>query len=648
MDCFDLCSFKVTVENNKIIRLVGDKDHPVTRGITCKKAKNLVDRLNHPDRITHPMIKKKDGFEKCSWDAAFDLILDRLSKIKEVHGTKAILNYTGDGYGGLKNRIHNIFFNCFGGVTTWEGSLCWGAGIQAQKYDFGAVKGHFPDNILNANLILVWGRNPEHTNLHLYSLLKKARKNGSKIVVIDPVRTATAQAFDQYVRIKPATDGALALAMANIIIREQLHDKAFINDHVKGFNRFKEYVRSFTPEKTEMVTGIDREVIKSLAIEYANEKNASIQIGYGMQRYTNGGNAVRSIDALGSICGRIGKKGAGVNYAAKSMASFIYDLEKHSQQYAKGQRTFTVGELGKFIEDANNPPIKAVFVSSANPLTQSPDLERCKKAFSAVDFKVVFDHFLTDTAMAADLVLPAASVFEQEDVFATSMYSHVLNHAEKAVEPPEGVLPEFEFYLELAKRMGLENLGFSSGEEYLRKSVQPVLDKKGVSYEEFKTSYLRFEEDEVAWQDKKFPTPSGKIELYSDTAKADGLSGLATYEDAQAGSDKYPLRLLSCKIKGAMHSQGFAFTIEIPVVYINPVTADHLQLKHDDDVVLKSEKGSLKSKLEIDDAISPDIAFVHEGYLEKSGAVNFLTTDFITDMGKQAAYYDTFVMIEKI
>ena len=475
MDCWDLCSFIVTVEKGQITHLEGDRHHPVTKGFTCKKGKALVQRLYHPERIRHPLIKKAGGFVKISYDDVFDIIIEKLISIKKNYGTNAILNYTSDGYGGLKNRIQSIFFNCFGGVTQPEGSLCWGAGIAAQTYDFGSPKGNFPDDILNSDTIFVWGRNPKYTSIHLYTLLKQAQKKKSRILVIDPVKTATARAFDEYIRIRPSTDGALALAMANTIIENNLQDQQFIEKHVLGFNRFKAYASSFTLEKAERITGINAKTIENMALQYAKAEKASIYIGYGLQRYHNGGNTVRCIDALGAITGKIGKKGCGVNYAARSISPYLYDVDKKSLVFAKNRRLLTLGNLGEFLETVHDPPVKAIFVGCGNPLTQSPDLKKTVQNFSRVEFKVVFDHFMTDTARQADIVLPAASVFEQDDFFATSMYSHVLNYSQKAVDPPAGVMPEFEFYIKLAEKMDMENLGFKNSEEYLKKSVRPLM-----------------------------------------------------------------------------------------------------------------------------------------------------------------------------
>ena len=647
MDCTDLCQFIVIVENNLIIKLEGDPDHPVTKGFVCKKGRALIQRLYHPERIKHPLIKKGNDFKRASYEEVFDIIAQNLTSIKNKYGTKAILNYTCDGYGGIKNRIQNIFFNCFGGVTQPEGSLCWGAGIAAQKYDFGNPKGHFPDDVLNAQVILIWGRNPKYTSIHLYTLLKQAQKNGSRIIVIDPVKTATAKAFDEYVRINPSTDAALALAMANIIIEHDLHDKQFIKNHVKGFKRFSKYAAFFTQKKAEEITGIDASIIKTLALQYARAKTASIYIGFGMQRYHNSGNTIRCIDALGAITGKIGKKGCGVNYAAKSLSPYLYELDRKSQDYAVNRRFFTVGNFGKFLEKIQDPPVKAIFVAYGNPLTQSPDLKQTVDNFSKIKFKVVFDHFMTDTAKQADIVIPAAFVFEQEDFFATSMYSPVLNYSQKAVDPPEGIMSEFEFYLKLAEKLGIKKLGFENSKEYLKKSVQPLLKKLGKKFIFPPEDYLRFRQNDIPWKDKIFDTPSGKIELYSEKALQDGLSPIPAFIEPNQGNKKYPLRLLTCHTIDSMHSQGFAFNSDKPMVYLNQKTAEKFNLHNKDLVYVKGIKSKIEASLCIDEAICDSTAFIYQGFWHKSGAVNFLTQSVISDMGKQAAFYDSFVAIEK-
>lgn len=652
MDCFDQCRFLVTVENNKVISLQGDHLHPLTRGFVCGKGKKLVDRVNHPDRLHHPLIRKNNSFVKASYDQVFDILSEKLLSIRKAYGNTALLNYTSDGYGGMKNRIQSIFFNRFGGDTHFTGSLCWGAGMAAQTYDFGTARGHVPHDILNSKLVILWGRNPKNTSIHLQSLLVQARKQGTRVIVIDPIRTATARAFDEHIPIKPSTDGALALAMAHVLIKNNRVNALFVKEHVKGFGRFKAYAERFTPEFAEKITGIDAARIEALAMEYASTDPASIYIGLGVQRYENGGNNVRCIDALASLTGHIGKKGGGVNYTSKSLAPFLNSPEKNSLESVSQSRVFLAPKLGEFLETSVNPPIKAVFVSSGNPLVQSPDLTTTVREFSRIDFKVVFDHFMTDTAVYADIVLPAASVLEQEDIFAASMYSHVLNYSQKAIDPPETIMPEFEFYLELSKRMGIRNLGFDSSKEYLGQCAAPLFKEMGKSYNRnfdgLEKEYIQIKAHEIAWEDKEFLTPSGKIEIYSEKALADGLSALPEYCPSLTGSEEFPLRLLTCHARDAMHSQGFVDENGVPVLYINEKTADRFKVNTGDRVRVVGEKTGIAVEVCVDDGIYENTAFIYQGYWHKSGAVNFLTDSRVSDMGGQAAYYDSFCTLETL
>lgn len=646
MDCFDLCRFMVTVENNRVVRLQGDKDHPLTKGLICKKGRSLVQRLYHPERILSPLIRQNNKFVKASYQEVFDIIAETLASIKTSHGPAAVLNYNGDGYGGLKGKIQTLFFNCFGGASRQQGSLCWGAGMAAQKYDFGNAKGHFPVDVLNSGLILIWGRNPKETGIHLFSYLKQAEKRGSRVIVIDPVKSSTAGAFDDYIRINPATDGALALAMANVIIEAGLCDKAFIDSHVLGFDTFRSEASLFSLEKAEVITGVPAGTIESLALSYAGEKAATIYIGYGLQRYHNGGNTVRCIDALGAITGKIGKKGCGVNYAAKSISPYLNDVELKSRDHITTERRFSAGKLGDFLDEAKAPSIRAVFVSSANPLNQGPDLKKTVDAFSKIEFKVVFDHFMTDTARFADIVIPAAFVFEQDDIFTTSMYSPFLNYSQKAVDPPGGLMPEFDFFLSLASRMGIETLGFKDSDDYLKKSVAPLLDKFNIAYSDLKDSYFCIEKDRVAWEDLIFETPSNKIELYSKKALTEGVSPFPMFIKTLKSKDDLPLRLLTCHTGDSMHSQGFAFCEDLPVVYLNRNTAQTYGIQDQSHVCVKGKKHDLKARVSVTDDICDGTAFIHQGWRHKSGAVNFLTNSIISDMGEQVAYYDSFCAIE--
>jgi len=557
-----------------------------------------------------------------------------------------VLNYVSDGYGGVKSRIQSIFFNCLGGDTRFSGSLCWAAGIAAQTFDFGEVRGHLPEDAANSDLVMVWGRNPKATSLHFYTLLKQAEKNGTRIIVIDPILSDTATSLGTHMAVKPGTDAALALGMAHVIVTENRYDRSFVQNHVLGFDRFCEYLDRFDPETAAMITGISADTIRNLARDYAAASAPGIWIGYGLQRYANGGNTVRSIDALAAVCGHVGRPGTGANYAAKSLAPLLNRPEKKSQIHVTASRTFSAPRLGHFLQTVDNPPITAAFVAGANPLNQSPDLAAVVSGFDRIPFKVVFDHFMTDTARHADLVLPAATVFEQEDLFVTSMYSHVLNYSQKAVEPPDTLMPESDFFLALAKHMGIDTMGFSSSLEYLAQCAAPLLESLGkdpdTDLDALAGEYLRIPGHDIPWADKRFATPSQKIEIFSPAAQAAGHSPLPCFLSPLQCEACFPLRLLTCKTQRSMHSQAFVFEDRAPAVYVNQKTAQSLGIIGQEKVCISTRQGKVTARLVLDDAVCESTAFMHQGWWHKSGAVNFLTHAGLSDMGEQAAFYDTF------
>ncbi|WP_024334897.1 molybdopterin-containing oxidoreductase family protein [Desulfotignum balticum] len=652
MDCFDLCRFLVTVSDNRIMDIKGDPAHPLTRGIICSKGRDLIQRHSHPERLQHPMVRKKSGFVRTTYNEVLDLVATTLTSVHERWGPAGVLNYVSDGYGGAKSRVQSIFFNCLGGDTRFTGSLCWGAGMAAQTFDFGDVRGHLPEDILNSDLVIVWGRNPKATSLHFYTLLKQAEKNNTRIVVIDPIQSDTAKSLGTHVALKPGTDAALALSMAHVTVTENRYDRSFVQDHILGFDRFCQYLDRFDPETASRITGVSPDTIRKLAREYAAARAPGIWMGYGLQRYASGGNTVRCIDALAAVCGHVGKPGTGANYAARSLAPLLNRPEKNSKAHVTASRTFPAPMLGHFLQTVDNPPIAAAFVAGGNPLNQSPDLNAAVRGFQRIAFKVVFDHFMTDTARHADLVLPAATVFEQDDLFATSMYSHVLNYSKKVVDPPDTLMPETDFFLALAKHMGIDTLGFASSREYLDQCAAPLLESLGkdsdMDLDTLAGEYLRIPGHDIPWADKRFATPSQKIEIFSRAAESAGQSPLPCFINPSKGEDRFPLRLLTCKTKRSMHSQAFVFEDRKPAVSVNRKTAQNFGIFGLERVCIATRQGEVTARLILDEAVCDGTAFMHQGWWHKSGAVNFLTHAGLSDMGEQAAFYDTFCTLSSI
>jgi len=648
LDCFDLCGLIATVENGRVTRIQGDPDHPVTRGKVCIKGKKLLDRLYHPERLQRPLLKKGGNWLPISWNEALDRIAAKLTRIKYESDSTAVLHYSDAGYGGIAKTADRLFFNHFGGVTVPKGSLCWAAGMAAQAYDFGVARGHHPEDIARARTLILWSRNPVYTNMHLVGFINQARQNGAEVILIDPLKSASAGLAGQHIPVKPGSDGALALGMCKIILENGWEDADFISHHVVGFPAFRDYLNGLALDTVQTITGVNGTRLHQLAKTYACNGPSSIVVGYGLQRYANGGNTVRCIDALGALTGNIGISGGGINYANKYMAQYLKGELAASQETVQHRRVFSLPRFSEFLETAGEPPIQGIFITKANPLVQMPDTNRAVAAFAAVDFKVVIDMFMTDTARHADIVLPCTSILEEEDIIATSMFSPCLNYSRPAVTPPDGIIGEFEFFRRLAKKMGLAGYPDIDQTEYLKRAVKPLEASFGITWETIRSTYVTLPGNRIPWQDGKFGTPSGKYELYSEKAAADGYAPIPVLQEPTSPPTEFPLRLLTPHARQSMHSQHFAFTDAVPTVYLNAATARAYGLQAGQTSRLSSPAGQLRVTVAVDDGILAGLAVVPQGWWHKSGPVNRLTEIQVSDMGDNAAYNECFCRIERI
>lgn len=638
LDCFGCCKFNVHIKDDDILKIEGDKNHPYTKGIICEKGRNHLKRLRDSDRLYTPMLKEKDKWIEITFEKAIEIISDKLNYYKDNYSSNAVMHYSESGSGSVLKGIEDIFFNFYGGITKTDGGTCWSAGTQAQKYDFGYNKSHFIDDTLNSKNIILWSKNPANSHIHLFNIIKQAQKKGAKVIVIDPIYTDTAKIADIHIMPKPATDGALAMAMAKIIIDEKLYDIEFINNNVVGFNEYKEYLNTLNIDYLSSECGVDVEVIKHITYLYAKEKYSSIYIGYGVQRYKNGGTAIRAIDALAAITGSIGKVGGGVNYSNKVYPKVLSLDPYNSAEKAVNERNFDLNDFPRVTKEN----LKAIFVSKANPLNQWPNLNEFIKAFKEIEFKVCIDMFMTDTAKHCDLVIPCTNTLESEDLLYSSMSNPYIIYNEKCVEPKNELMDEYYFFRALAKKMNVKDYPFVSKAQYLSEVIKP-LESRGINLQTIKNEYVTIEEDFIAWRDLVFDTPSKKIEIYSAVAKQNGLSPIPVYINEK--NDK--LRLLTTHPKKSLLSQSFKDVNEIAKANISKHTSEIYNIKDGEKVILKSSKGEIEVEINIKDKALDNVIHMDVGWWEKSSNPNFLTEDSFSDMGKQIAYNDTFVEIIK-
>lgn len=665
-NCYSTCTFRVQVENNKIIRILPYSGNLATPEGPCIKGLSYIERTHSPDRIIHPLFRTSTGeFKEIGNNEALDIIAERLGSIKAQWGPHSILWYKGSGMSGLTNEIGSAFWKSFGGTTLTYGNLCWPAGLEAVRLTLGSVKHNVPWDLENARTIIIWGKNPAETNIQEIAFIARAKEKGCRIIVIDPLRTLTADKADIFFSPVTGTDGALALAIAKILIDKDLVDKDFISRYVKGYEELKKSLHITTAEAAT-ITGIPEENIFELAEIIGKNGPVTILPGYGLQRHRNGGQTIRSILLLSVLTGNLGKPGAGFNYA--NLQSYIFDELKEPVSYypdpAKdlpSRRSISMTKLGSDMQRTIDPVLKAIWIERGNPILQSPDTNNVKKAITSLEFKVVIDQFMTDTARLADIILPAKDMFEQSDVIG-SYWSPYVQFKPKVIQSPGEVMPESEIYFNLAQKLNL-NISKELIPEPGNENIELWLEKRISNYSGITIRQLRESPvldqgiQKIAWEDMKFETPSGKIEIYSLEAKTKwGISPLPDYSRFISSPEEkiFPLEFLTPNTGSRIHSQFGNLKIiretnPQPVIKISPADAKIRRIISGQKIRVYNNNGELISKVSISNRVPQGIVVLPNGiWLNEGGGVNQLISAEETDIGFGAAFHDSRVEIENL
>jgi anaerobic selenocysteine-containing dehydrogenase len=654
------------VENNRIRRILPYSGNLATPEGPCIKGLSYIERTHSAERILHPLIRSSTGkFSEISSNEALDIVSAKLGHIRENWGSQSILWYRGSGMSGLTNEIGYSFWKAFGGTTITYGNLCWPAGLEAVRLTLGSVKHNVPWDLENAKTIVIWGKNPAETNIQEISFIARAKEKGCRIIVIDPLRTTTADKAEILYCPKPGTDGALALALAKVLIDKDLIDHDFIAKNVIGFEELKKSLHISLSE-AENITGIPAESISGLAHFIGTGSPVTILPGYGLQRHQNGGQTIRSVLLLSILSGNIGKSGSGFNYA--NLQSYIYDDLKEPLSYFPDyendkpfRRTISMAMLGADMMKTIDPELKAVWIERGNPVLQSPDSNIVKKALSALTFKVVVEQFMTDTASIADIILPAKDMFEESDIIG-SYWSPYIQFKPKVLDTPGEVMPESEIYNRLSKKLNLnisEDLVPQPGND----NIEVWLEKRIKGRSEITLAHLKESPvlapglQKIAYEDLKFDTPSGKIEIYSSEASMKwGISPLPEYTGIfhSQNSEKYPLIFLTPNTGSRIHSQFGNLKIiketnQRPAVSISPADAKIRHLNDGQKVRVFNENGELIIQVKISNRIMPGVAVLPNGiWFSEGGGVNQLIAGSETDIGFGAAFHDNKVEIEGV
>ncbi|HZJ74084.1 MAG TPA: molybdopterin-dependent oxidoreductase [Perlabentimonas sp.] len=663
-NCYSTCSIKVGVKNNTVKCIEPHDKNLATPEGPCIKGLAYVERANSKDRILYPQKRVAQGkYQRISWDEAIDTIAHKLSYYKKNFGPHSLMFFASSGMSGLLNGVSTNFWRLFGGATTTYGNLCWPAGLEGTRLTLGANKHNVPWDIENAKLIVVWGKNPAETNIQQMIPIEKAQQKGAKYIVIDPRRTPSAERANSLYQIKSGTDGALALGLAREIIENDWIDHDFIKKNVAGFELFKERVQAYTPEKVADICRITASSILELAKLIGTIKPMTLVPGYGMQRYENGGQTTRCLLALSVITGNIGKKGACWHYA--NLQSYIFDDLKEPESYYPGsehpcfRRKVSMAKLGEDMLKMVNPEIKMIWVERGNPLTQNPNTNRVREAFRRADFCVVVEQFMTDTAHEADIILPAKNMFEQSDIIG-SYWNPYVQLKQKVVEPAGEVKPETEIYYLLAHKLRMDKNEISKNipepsdagiEKYLKQFLKPFPEITLEGLKEGPMLAKSFEE--IPFSDHIFPTPSGKIELYSEEAKARwGADPLPDYVPLTQNKP-FPLQMLSPNSHNRIHSQfGNLKVIKQfepeAYLFVHPNDAEARGIADNEKVELFNNEGKACVRVRFDLGVRLGNVVLTNGHWGVNGAASNMFTEGIeTDMGHGAAFHNTWVDIRK-
>jgi anaerobic selenocysteine-containing dehydrogenase len=656
-NCYCTCGMLVTVEGGRILEITGDPENPATQGKVCLKGLSYAERAHHPDRLTSPLRRNARGrFETIPWEEALDEIASRLRAIREESGPLAVLHYEGSGSHGALSALAEAFWNPFGGCTRAHGDLCWPAGLEATRLTYGHNRHSHPVLTRESRYILLWGHNPAETNIHQWRLILEAQELGARVAVVDPRSTDTTDLADLHLRPRPGTDAALALGLAHVIVAEGLHDGDFLSRAAHGFPEFRARIGDFPPERVAGITGLPEEEIRGLAREFATAHPALLIAGFGLQRHRHAGQAMRAVCLLPALTGNVGKAGGGWQYA--NLASHCLGPPPGIPPTpSNGDRSFPTSRLGWNLRNLSAPPLRAAWFEKANPVSQHPRTTEVRRGLQELEFVVVVDQFLTDTARMADLVLPAKTLFEEEDLV-TAYWHPYLQLRQQVFEPPEGVLPESEVWRRLCVRFGFTTEAFDLDPSERFRAMLPA-GREGV-LEELRERPLNLSEyGDVAWADEGFPTPSGKVEFSSEEAarlwSVDPVPGYEPLPEGHEGAMalRYPLQLLTCKTRDRIHSQfgnlSMIQEVDRPrVLDIHPQDAGARGLDEGDMARVRNDRGTAQVPVRLNPGIRPGVVHVLEGRcVEGDPWMNLVTDDAVTDMGYGATFYECLVEVER-
>ncbi|MDC6389587.1 molybdopterin-dependent oxidoreductase [Maribacter sp. PR1] len=675
-DCPDSCSWSVSVKDEKVLEFKANELNPFTGGKLCGKMERFPEDVTfHPNRILTPLKrigKKGEGkFERISWSQALEEVSSKLKVILKENGGESVLPFGYMGTQGLiqKAAMSKRFFKRIGACNLAE-SICGASAMSGVFITNGQSIGVLPEDIVHSRYIILWGTNTKHSNVHLWPYVMKARKQGAKIIVVDPFESATAKEADWHVRPMPGTDVALALGMMHIIVKEGLADVDYIKDHTLGFEELKEHIQNYDSKTVSRICDIEEQELIKFAKEYAMAKPSLIRMLIGMEHNLNGGDAFRAVSMLPSITGAWRELGGGLMHFTFELGGKALNFERldfYNTIPVENGRTINMVELGKVLNTENfNPEIKALFVFNSNPVVTIPNQNLIRKGMKRDNlFTVVLEHFITDTAKYADYIFPATSQLEHWDV-ADSWGQAYINLNHPAIKPLGESKPNSEFFRLLAAEMGFDDPYFKETDLEIAESLfdtdHPYM--KGITFEYLRENgWARYNLPEpwLPHKNGNFGTVSGKCEFYSAQLEKSEKSPLPQYKKPSYSVEeerKYPLKLLAIKSTKGFHNSSHANVkrlidaegdIELK---ISEYDAKARNISNGDKVKAFNKNGIVILYARIGKRTRKGVVIIPHGYwpslLEGGSSVNALTNDWLEEIGGGAAFNDTRVQIVKI
>ena len=663
-DCPDTCALLTTVENGVATRVQGNPDHPHTDGVLCTKVSRYTERSYHPERILTPLKRtgpKGSGqFAPVSWNEALAEITQRLGAIA-ARNPEAILPYSYAGTMGMVQgeSMDRRFFHRLG-ASQLDRTICASAGAEALVQTLGGKVGMKVEFFAQAKLILIWGSNSIGSNLHFWRYAQQAKRNGARLVCIDPRKTETADKCHEHIALRPGTDAALALALMHELIKNDWLDHDYITRHTLGWEQLRERALQWPPERAAEVCGVPAEQIRQLAKDYGTTQPAAIRLNYGMQRVRGGGNAVRAVACLPALTGAWRHRAGGMLLSSSGQfPAQRAALQRPDLMPARTPRTLNMVQIGDDLmreaSPAFGPRVEALVVYNSNPVAVAPDSGKVVQGFAREDlFTVVLEHFQTDTADYADFILPATTQLEHWDVHLAYGHTDVLLNR-PAIAPLGQARSNAQIFRDLAARMGFTEPCFADSDEALcRQAFGDAVDFALLETQGFATLAV----PDAPFAEGGFPTPSGKCEFFSARLAAQGLDGLPDHlpnHELQGSSARYPLAMISPPARNFLNStfvnvQSLRDIEGRPVLEIHPDDAQARGI--DDGAVVRvfNDRGSYRCHAAVSRRARPGVVNGLGVWWRKLGLdgtnVNEVTSQALTDLGRAPTFYDCLVEVE--